>query len=154
MFWVELTVKRHEDDMIFCFHFFCLGPTVREQLDENNLRHYHGNFFESIVLRLLDHSYLRRSFAIIIRHFDNSIWKIWISAFYGNGSTKMLILSWANIFKTKIDKGSWRIIIYAEIRACSPKNIPPRHFTYYCMLPLFSNKLLVFKFNLMFLNLT
>ena len=43
--------------MIFCvFNFiFRLEPTVREQLDEDNFRHYHGLFFESTILNLLDH---------------------------------------------------------------------------------------------------
>ena len=43
MFWVGLTFKRFEDVMIFCvfIFIFCLEPTVREQLDEDDFRHYH-----------------------------------------------------------------------------------------------------------------
>ena len=33
---------------------FCLEPTVREQLDENDFRHCYGIFFESTILNLLD----------------------------------------------------------------------------------------------------
>ena len=42
--------------MIFCVYIciFCLEPTVREQLDENNFCQCHGIFFESIFLKLLD----------------------------------------------------------------------------------------------------
>ena len=42
---------------VFIF-IFCLEPTVREQLDKNDFCHYYGNFFESTVLKLLDHSYV------------------------------------------------------------------------------------------------
>ena len=42
--------------MIFCvFSFiFRLEPTVREQLEENNFRHYYDIFFESTILNLLE----------------------------------------------------------------------------------------------------
>ena len=60
--------------MIFSFlFFFCLEPTVREQLGENNFRHYYGIFRQSAILKLLDHSYVQSSFATISRHFDNGI---------------------------------------------------------------------------------
>ena len=61
--------------MIFCvlIFIFCLETTVREQLDENDSRHYCGNFFKSTIRKLLDHNYVQSSFAKIIRHFDNSI---------------------------------------------------------------------------------
>ena len=72
-FWVELTFKRFEDVMIFCvvIFIFCLEPTVKEQLDENDFRHYYGIFFVSTILKLLDHSFVQSSFAAITRHFDN-----------------------------------------------------------------------------------
>ena len=61
--------------MIFCvlIFIFSLEPTVREQLDENDFRHYYGNFFESTILKLPDHNYVQSSFATITRHFDNGI---------------------------------------------------------------------------------
>ena len=46
---------------------FCLEPTVREQLDESDFRHYYGIFFKVTILKLLDHSYVQRSFATIRR---------------------------------------------------------------------------------------
>ena len=49
---------------VFLFLFFCLEPTVREQMNENNFRHY-GNFFESTILRLHDHNYVQSSLAAI-----------------------------------------------------------------------------------------
>ena len=38
---------------------FCLELTVREQLDENEFHHYYGILFESTILKLLDHSYVK-----------------------------------------------------------------------------------------------
>ena len=48
LFRVELTFKGHEDAMIFCvsIFIFCLELTVREQLDENDFRHYYGIFLK------------------------------------------------------------------------------------------------------------
>ena len=42
--------------MKFCVFIliFCLEPTVREQLDENDFRHCYGIFSESTILKLLD----------------------------------------------------------------------------------------------------
>ena len=42
--------------MIFCvsIFIFCLEPTVREQLDENDLLPRYGIFSKSIILKLLD----------------------------------------------------------------------------------------------------
>ena len=62
--------------MILCvtIFIFCLEPTVTEQLDENNFCDYYGIFFESTILKLLDHSYGQSSFATITKHFDNGIW--------------------------------------------------------------------------------
>ena len=57
---------------VFSFLFFCLEPTVRDQLHENDFRHYYGIFFESTILKLLDYSYVQISFATIKRHFG--IW--------------------------------------------------------------------------------
>ena len=132
--------------MIFCvfIFIFSLEPTVREQPDENDFHRYYSIFFESTILKVLDHSYVQSSLARIRRHFDNGIWndtlqlkifRTWISV-------------WTNYFlskfpKTKIDESAWKIILMI-IRACSSKNIGPRHFTYYCML-LFRQILYVLK---------
>ena len=61
--------------MIFCafIFIFCLEPPVREQLDENDFCHYYSVFFESTILKLLDHSYVQIYFATITRHFDKGI---------------------------------------------------------------------------------
>ena len=53
--------------------FFCLEPTVREQLDENDFRHDYCIFFESTILKILDHIYVQSSFATITGHFDKAI---------------------------------------------------------------------------------
>ena len=79
--------------MIFCVSIFtfCLEPMTREELDENNFRHYYGIFFGSTILKLLDHSYVQSSFAAITRHLDNGIWsdvlqlkilRTWITNFF------------------------------------------------------------------------
>ena len=71
---------------VFIF-VFCLEPTVRKQLDEKDIRHYHGNFYESTIFKLHDHSYVQSSLATITRHFDNGIWKTPYSwRFYMHGS--------------------------------------------------------------------
>ena len=61
--------------MIFCLFVFIISlePTLREQLDENNFRHYYGSFFESTILKVLDHSYVQSSFLTITRDFDKGI---------------------------------------------------------------------------------
>ena len=43
-------------------------------MHENNFRQYYGIFFESTILKLLDHSYVQSPFATITRYFDNGIW--------------------------------------------------------------------------------
>ena len=59
-----------------------------EQLDENDFRRCYGNFFFEIVIpKVLDHSYVQRYFSTITRYLD-SIWNTpynW--SFYGHGST-------------------------------------------------------------------
>ena len=39
--------------MIFCVFIFtfCLEPTVREEMNQDNFRHYHGIFFEGTILK-------------------------------------------------------------------------------------------------------
>ena len=58
--------KQYEDAMIFCVFIFtfCLEPTGKEELDENDFCHYFGNFFESTILKLLDHisTFFRNSY--------------------------------------------------------------------------------------------
>ena len=45
-------------------------------------------FFESVILKVLDHSYVQNSFSAIARHLDNGIWnKPYNWRFYGHGST-------------------------------------------------------------------
>ena len=45
-FWVELTFEGCDDAVILrvLISIFCLEPTVREQLDENNFRHYYRKY--------------------------------------------------------------------------------------------------------------
>ena len=46
---------------------------IREELDENNFRHYYGIFFGSTISKLLDQNNVQSSFATITRHLDNDI---------------------------------------------------------------------------------
>ena len=75
MFGVELTFKQYEDAMIFGLSIFLISleTTLKEKLDENHFRHYYGNFFESTILRVLDHSYVQSSYVTFTRHFDKGI---------------------------------------------------------------------------------
>ena len=72
---MDLTFKRYENIMMFCvlIFSFCLEPEIREKMGENEFRHYYSNFFESIILKLPDHSYVQSSFATITRYFDKGI---------------------------------------------------------------------------------
>ena len=97
-------------------------------------------FFRKNILKLLDHSYIQRTFATIRRHFGNGIWR--------DALQSKILRTWMSIgtnyflnkfLETKIDKRA-RKINYIIIRACSSKNIAARHFTYYCMLLSLSNK--------------
>ena len=69
--------------MIFCVFIFIfrLEPTVREQLDENNFRHYYGIFFESTILNLLDH---------ISKFFRNNYKTLWQRHLKGTLQLKIL----------------------------------------------------------------
>ena len=122
---------------VFIF-IFRLEPAVREQLDESNFHHYYGIFSESTILNLLDH---------ISKFFRNNYETLWQRHLKDTLQLKIL-RRWINIrtnyflskfLETKMDESAWKII-HTIIRACSSKNIAPRHFTYYCMLPFFSNK--------------
>ena len=75
--------------MIFCFFIiiFSLEATVREQLDENDFRHYYGIVFESAILKLLDH---------ISKFFRNSYKTLWQRHLKGTLRLKIL-RTWINI---------------------------------------------------------
>ena len=68
---------------------FCLEPTVREQLYENDFCHCYGTFFESIIHSDTTwSSHVQSSFA---RHFDNDT--LQLMRFYGHGSSCEVIFS-------------------------------------------------------------
>ena len=48
---------------------FCLEPTVREQLDENDFRHCYGIFFESTILKLHD----RAMFKVLLQKLQDTL---------------------------------------------------------------------------------
>ena len=119
--------------------YFLFRTNGKITTDENDFRHYYS-IFQSIILKLLYHSYVQSSFVTIRMHFDNSIWnytlqlkilRTWISV----GTNYFL----SNFLEIKIDESAWKII-YTIIRAGSSKNIAPWHFTYCCMLLFLSNK--------------
>ena len=69
---------------VFIF-IFCLEPTVREQLDENDFRHYFGIFFKGTIMKLLDQSYVQ---AFLQRHLKDILRKT---------SLKDILRTWINI---------------------------------------------------------
>ena len=136
--------------MIFCVWIliFCLEPTVREQLNENDFRHCYGNFFEITILKLPDHSYVQSSFATITRHIDNGIWKdtlqlkilrTWIII----GS----ILSWLTIFKRKSTKVPGKLSFTQESEPASQRTLL-QSISLIIVCFFFAGINLVFKFNL------
>ena len=108
-------------------------------------------FFESTIMKLTDHSYVRSSFATIRRHSDNG---------FRNDALQLKILRTlvrigtnyflSKFLETKIDESAWKIL-YTIICACSSKNIAPRYFT--CCMLLFSQINLVFKSNIVLFQL-
>ena len=79
--------------MIFCvsIFIFCLEPTVREQLDENE--------------KLLDQA----MFKVLSQQLQDTLTTVFETIhygwrFYGHGSPYELIFSWVNIFKRKSAK--------------------------------------------------
>ena len=133
-------IWRWHNIQVFLF-YFVLEPTVRKQLDENDSCHCYGIFFRKCHSETTWSSYVQISVATTTRHFENGIWidilqlkisRIWITIWTNFFSSKYL--------QIKIGGGAWKMITYTIIRACSSKNITPKHFTYYCMLLFLSNK--------------
>ena len=95
-------------------------------LDENDFRYCYGNFFfESSILKVLDHSYVQSSFSRIKWHIENSIVK----------DTLQLndLRTWINIraksfIKTSvnIDESAWKNISCTKIQACTLKDNTPK----------------------------
>ena len=66
--------------MKFCVFIliFCLEPTVREQLDENDFRHCYGIFFESMILKLLDQA----MFKVFLQQLRDSLTTVFETIYY------------------------------------------------------------------------
>ena len=60
---------------VFIFIFLFRTNDMEIHLNENDLSHCYGNFSKVPSWKLLDHSYARSSFSIIMRHIENSIVK-------------------------------------------------------------------------------
>ena len=78
-------------------------------------------------------------------------------------SQLIILQTWINIFfhqdfgkhhETKTDEGAWKIISCTKIRACTSKNIAPKKddILFIFILLFFSQKNLVFKFNLVLID--
>ena len=64
--------------MVFCvfiFIFMFRNNVIGEQLGQKNFRRCYGVFFESIILKGLDHNDVQSSLATITKHLENGIWK-------------------------------------------------------------------------------
>ena len=139
------SIWRCHDILCFLFHFVfrANGKRTTKWKQSPSLLWY---FFRMCHCETTWSSYVHSSSATIARHFENGIWndtlqlkilRTWITIWTN-------FFSWVNILKRK----SAKIIIYTIIRACSSKNIAPRHFTYYCMLFFLSQIDLVYKFHI------
>ena len=119
---------------ILCFHFvfLCLEATVKKHLDENDVRHGHGNYFKSDVLKVT-------SFKLCSKFFLNNCEAHW--QWHLKDTLQLKILrAWTNnihansflskYHKIKMGEVAMEIINCTKIRACSLKNIAPGHFTY------------------------
>ena len=88
LFWVKVTFECYEPAMAFCvfiFIFFCLETTRWRAIGWKRLPSLLCFFSESIIPKVLDHSYVQSSLSTITSQLDNSIWKTpynWI--FYGH----------------------------------------------------------------------
>ena len=133
-------IWRYHD--ILCFHIYFLFRTNGKWATRwKRLPSLLWYFFRKYHSETTWSSHVQSSFATITRHFDNGIWndtlqlkilRTWITIWTDFSLSKYL--------QTKIGEDAWTHIIYTIIRACSSKNIAPRHFTYYCMLLFLSNK--------------
>ena len=80
LFWVEITFEWCECHGVPCFHFFFFFFfSLETTLQENNWMKMTSValmvfFFESVIPKVLDHSYLQSSLLTITRHLDNGIW--------------------------------------------------------------------------------
>ena len=72
----------------FVFSFLFRTNGKKEHLDEKDFLHWYGNFSKVLFWKLLDHSYVSRSFSTIARHIANSILK---------NTQQLKILSWINM---------------------------------------------------------
>ena len=131
--------RRHD---ILCFLFYFVSRTngkkaTRLKRPKSLFMHNFSKVpFWNLLIR-----YVQSFFATSSRHFDNDIWNDTLQL----KTLWTRITIWTNFFLEKISlkencEGAWKIIIHTIIRACSSKNIAPRHFTYYCMLVFLSNK--------------
>ena len=101
--------------MRFRFYILFTNNSIREELDQNDFGRYYGNFFfEKVISKILDHSYVQSSFSSTSSssiHNYEAPWKrilkdgIWKTPynwrFYGHGST----------WKSSLHQGIWRIIV-------------------------------------------
>ena len=60
---------------IFFIIFLFRNNVVREQLDENDFRRCYVFLSESIIPKVLDHSYIKGSLSTITKQLDNSVFK-------------------------------------------------------------------------------
>ena len=90
-------------------------------------------------------NYLIKLCSNFCRNNYKAFWKRHLNGYIQLKISRIWITIWTNFFSSKylqikIGEGAWKMITYTIIRACSSKNITPKHFTYYCMLLFLSNK--------------
>ena len=100
LFRVELTFKGHEDAMIFCvsIFIFCLELTVREQLDENDFRHYYGIFLKYHSETIWSTTQLCSKF---FHNNYKTLWQRHLEQYISVENLRTWITIWTNFFLSK-----------------------------------------------------
>ena len=138
---------------VFSFFIFCLEATVKKNTWMRTISVTVMVIISKVLFwKLLDFSYVQRSFSTITRHIDNGIWKIFYSwRFYGHGSTYKLILSWVNIMKWKWVKVPWKLSVAQKSEPILWRTLH-QDISLIIVLCFASQTNLVFKFNLVLIE--
>ena len=130
----------------FHFYFFLSNPMVKKKIWMRQISVTVMVITSKVLFwklldiskNISDISYVQSTFITFIRHIENGISKIpcrW--RFYGNGSTYVLILPWANIIKQKWANVSKKLSV---IQKPEPVLWRTFHLLYSCILLFLSSK--------------
>ena len=125
----------------FIFIFLFRNNDKKNQLNEDDFPHCYGNFFrecysDSTWSPLYSKSFLSNYKAHWQQHLKGTLQLKILQTRINIGANSFL----CKRLETKTDAGAWKIISYPKSWDCCSKDIPSRHFTYYCMLLFLSHK--------------